>query len=225
MKKNIITVLLCVSFLFIRFVHAQTDTSKHNSLSDKPYKIFIAINAGMDFPNINGYSKGYGFQLNVGYYFNSRLGIRADIEADFINREDQMYHNPDGVTEKVTGRNMKLITFKADLLYGNFDANSFVNTYILVGAGVREKNYSSRTYAQTYFSYFTNSDTTKRTMNEAYWKTDFSVGIGAGINLKLANKLRFTGELQYMMLEGLSMGEEKLMGTNALFKIGIAYLF
>ena len=188
-------------------------------------KFLFQLSGGLDFSTLQGYNIGYGFQLNGGYYFNTVLGIRADIQADFINRGIQTSYNPDGMKEKVTGRDMKLFTFKVDILYGNFDINSFINTYILVGAGFREKNYSTRTFEQTYFSYFTNSDTTKKTVNEAYWKTDFSAGVGAGLNLKLSPKVRISGEFQYMLLEGLSNNDEILNGSNALFKVGVSFMF
>lgn len=224
MKKILIISALIYTLIISQLAYAQTDSVTNYPASNKQSKIFISVSAGVDFPNLQSYNKGFGFQLNGGYYISSTIGFRADIQADFINREDEIIHNTDGTTDKVTGRDMDFYTFKADILYGSFDANAIVNPYILIGAGIREKKYSSRVFEHTFFSYFTNSDSTRKSMNEEYRKTDFSAGIGAGITLKLAKKLKISGELQYMMLEGLTTDDKLINGSFALFRAGILIL-
>lgn len=223
LKKFFISSLILCELLSVQFTHTQSLAGDKNPARER--NIFISVSGGIDFPNLHGYNKGFGFQGNFGYLFNKSIGLRADMHTDFINREDQIIHNPNGVTEKVTGRNMDFYTFKVDVLYGNFDIISSLNTYILVGGGIREKHFSSRIYEQTYFSYFTNSDTTMKIVNDAYWKTDFSAGVGAGVNFKLYRNFRFLCELQYMLLEGLTMDDDISVGGYSLLKAGIFYNF
>ncbi len=220
-QKFTITILLAVLF---GNVYSQIDSTKNIHLTKKQLKFFISAGGGFDMPSLQGYKKGFGVQFNAGYQFNTHIGVRAEVHADFINRNDQLIHNPDGITEKVTGRNMKLFTVKADVLYGSFDSKDPLNTYVLLSAGWRNCNNSERTYEQTYFSYFTNSDTTKKTIQAAYWDSKFAAGVGAGLRVKLYESFKLYGELQYSILDGLALNEGIINGGYISFRLGAMYL-
>ncbi len=220
-RKFTIALLL---ILLIGNLSSQIDSTKNIHQIKKLSKFYISAGGGFDLPSLHGYKKGFGIQFNAGYQFNNQIGIRAEINSDFIGREDQILHNPDGITEKVTGGNMKLFTVNAEVMYGSFDSNEPLNAYILMGIGWRNCNNSERTYEQTYFSYFTNSDTTKKTDQSAYWDSKFAASVGTGIRVKLNAGFKVYGELQYSILNGLALNEGILNGCYISIRLGVLYL-
>lgn len=176
------------------------ETNKGNTLPENR-RAFLYLGFGFTSKSPAGsshkYSNGYNANAKILYAFNTKLGLRADIDYYYFKREESTFTTSDfaGVhrTYKYYSGEANAYLFKTCLIYGSLNPEETIGYYFYPAIGIGTASISSK-----YDSYISGSIVPSYPTSDEK-QTEFCVGLtfGTGINLKLSKSLLGFAEVQY----------------------------
>ena len=193
------------------------ENNKRNTLPENRRAFFYL---GFGFTNkspagsSHKYSNGYNANAKILYTFNTKFGLRADIDYYYFKREESTYTTSDfaGVhrTYKYYSGEASAYLFKTCLIYGNLNPEETVGYYFYPAIGIGTADISSK-----FDSYISGSIVPSYpTSDEKHSEFCIGVTFGTGINLKLSKSLRGFADVQYNAWHMGSKGPPSFFAAN-----------